>query len=359
VPTDATVTRLQAHLRSVAARYPHAWDQIALFRANRKALGDWPRWCYCPLAGAMAVVTRGRDHDKYPVSLDEVSDLAVVGALSAWRATQGIYRIDADLLDALCDTPIEGDLPADLLTHLPEWCVYVETPGRTVEDGTAMAGFFAGLESAPDSGDARHAELRILRDVLAPDGRQLLLPLILHLGHGTLSACLSAALDESERQARRRGAWDYETRRAIDAARTQAQTLLGPLVSLLLYLCSEAAEVRDAAGSLRLPRYQRPVETKRGPKWVPPDGPTTWEVGWRMGAALREARAAVGSAGHGGEHAAPRAHLRRAHWHTYITGPRADAHRQRRDLRWLHPILVGAGDIVPTIHRVRGEGDRQ
>lgn len=346
---DPTVARLQAHLRAVATRYPHAWDGIADLRARRHELGDWPRWCYCPLAGAHAVVTVGRDVNQHPMTLDESSDVAVVGALAAWRATQGIYRIDATLLNALWDTPLDGDLPAELLERLPEWCVYVETPGRDTE-ALPMAGYWAHLEC--DANDGR-TELRLLRDVALPDGRQLLLPLILHLGHGTLAACVAAAVDEAERQARQRGGWDDATRRAADALRAQAAAITAPLVSLLLYLCAEASEMRDAGGSDRRPHYQRPVQTRHGPKWIPPDQPTTWEVGWRIGAALRAAHAREVSHSAGGIHASPRAHLRRAHWATYWTGPRTAP--QRAVLHWLHPILVGQGDLVPTIHRVEGD----
>ena len=31
--------------------YPDAWKQVDEFRAKRKELGDWPDWCFLPLAG--------------------------------------------------------------------------------------------------------------------------------------------------------------------------------------------------------------------------------------------------------------------------------------------------------------------
>lgn len=156
--TDPTVERLQAHLRAVAGRYPLAWDQIASFRRERKDLGDWPAWCYCPLAGAYAVVSGGGDQVVPP---GRGLDVGVVGALAAWRATQGVYRIDPDLLPALWDTPVSGALPDDLLFRLPEWCVYVETSHAPTIAGERLAGFFAHLEY--DANGAR-AELRVLLD---------------------------------------------------------------------------------------------------------------------------------------------------------------------------------------------------
>ena len=40
-------------------------------------------------------------------------------------------------------------------------------------------------------------------------------------------------------------------------------------------------------------------------------------------------------------HALPRLRIRRAHWHTYITGPKNDESQQERILHWVSPILVG------------------
>jgi len=31
--------------------YPDAWKQVDEVRAKRKELGDWPEWCFLPLAG--------------------------------------------------------------------------------------------------------------------------------------------------------------------------------------------------------------------------------------------------------------------------------------------------------------------
>jgi hypothetical protein len=61
---------------------------------------------------------------------ENIHRLGIAGALATWRVTQGIYCFDSDLAEAIADTPRNGELPADLLFHLPEWCVYIETPGR-------------------------------------------------------------------------------------------------------------------------------------------------------------------------------------------------------------------------------------
>lgn len=341
------VARLRAHLRAVTQRYPQAWKQLHAFRAERRSLGDWPAWCYCPLAGAYAIVSGGGDRR---VPLDRMTDVAVVGGLGAWRATQGVYVLDETLLAALWETPLDGEVPSEALQRLPEWCVYLALPANWTLAEVPVAGYFAWLEH--DVHDGR-TELRLLLDTPGALGEASapLLPVILHLGHGSLAACVSAALDEAERQARAVGAWADPARRAFDAYRVQAAGFVGPLLGPLLYLCAEDAKLRDARGT-----DARPVRPHRGTQPTP-QAPRAWEVGYRIGPALRRALEAPGPSpapAGAGSHASPRPHLRAAHWHTYVMGPRADVTQQRRVLRWLPPIPVrlDAGELVPTVRRV-------
>lgn len=178
--------------------YPGAWGVLDQFRADRgqQGLPDWPAWCYLPMAAAYAVVSGGGPRRVAP---ERAGDVARLAALAAWRMTQGIYRFDPAVFDAVRSTPVAGDIPADVLYRLPEWCVYIETPGMQA---------------------------------------------------------LGAAL-----------------RRAYQAEQTGGG---------------------DAAG----------------------------------------------------EHAGPRPHIRRAHWHGYWSGPRDGA--RRYDLRWMPPIAVAMGEATPA-----------
>lgn len=59
---DANKTiRPEEHLRAVSKKYLLAWQQLAMFRAERGKddLPAWPDWCYCPVAGAYAIVSSG------------------------------------------------------------------------------------------------------------------------------------------------------------------------------------------------------------------------------------------------------------------------------------------------------------
>jgi hypothetical protein len=137
--------------------------------------------------------------------------------------------------------------------------------------------------------------------------------------------------------------------------RAMAMQTVPSIVSLVLYLCSENAEIRNGGGDQRVPGYPKPKKTKKGLRIYAPDKPTHWEVGFRLGAALR--RSAPGeSEGVGGTHARPRPHIRRAHWHSYWVGKWDDPEARRVVLKWLPPIAVNlqhVDELTTTIRDVR------
>src|SRR5438067_1968447 len=81
-----------------------------------------------------------------------------------------------------------GELRAGLLYRLPEWCVYVETPGRTLL-GAPLHGIYAHLEWDANTG---RTELRFVFDM-----EGLLLPLPVHMVEGGLEAAVAAMTAES------------------------------------------------------------------------------------------------------------------------------------------------------------------
>jgi hypothetical protein len=127
-----------------------------------------------------------------------------------------------------------------------------------------------------------------------------------------------------------------------------------PLVSLTLYLCSVANDVRDTSGSERIPARPKPKKVKGGERLFPPDRPTNWEVGYRIGASIRRAVSQERSFGSGtGTHASPAPHIRRAHSHSFWIGQK-DKNRELR-VKWLPPIPVGVkdfDDLTPTVRSI-------
>src|SRR3954447_25689401 len=189
-PMNEAYLRPRKILDAFSRLYPEAWRQVDELRANRKGLGGWPDWCFMPLAGAHAIVSKGTTLR----SIDQARHVGILGALAAWRVTQGIYRFDPTTFDALWETPVTGDIPTEVLFHLPEWCVYIPTPDRRWR-GDTLHGFFAHLEH--DAND-RRTELRFLLDLTKPEGDDLLV-LPLHLGQGGVSEGVAAMMHEAAR----------------------------------------------------------------------------------------------------------------------------------------------------------------
>lgn len=333
------ICRPREHLIAIGKLYPGAWRQYDTFRQDRGSDGlpDWPDWCYCPLAGAYAIVSGGGDNR---VPLQMMGDVARLGALAAWRVTQGIYRFDDDLRDSLLDTPLTGNLPCEALHRMPEWCVYVETPGRVWSD-SPLHGFFAHMEYDPNNG---REELRLLLD--GEDGTT---PLPVHLGSWPLEEAVARAIDVSRVHATAMGVSIHS------GLRREIEQSAEPLVSLLLYLCADEAEI--GTGDAR-PTNPAPKRTKQGWRLFQADQPAVWDVGVRLGAALRSARASheeskERDARDRSAHARPRPHIRRAHWHTFRVGEgRAD-----RRLKWLPPIPVNLrdqDDLPSVVRPVKG-----
>ena len=343
---NQTICRPRARLDAIGRRFPGAWAMVDEFRADRGKAGlpDWPEWCFLPIAGSYAIVSSVLGVSR--LGLEHMNDVACLATLTAWRVTQGIYRFDPAVYDAVRETPIDREIPCEVLYRLPEWCVYIETPDMQVDDAP-MYGAFAHLEH--DANDGR-AELRLLLDV---DERPI--PVPLHLGQWSLEESIQRAVREAQTH-----------RNILDAPSEfwktvthETQGMVTPIVSLLLYLCSQAAEIGNGA---RQPGNPKAKNVRGQWRIFQADKPTTWDVGVRMGSALRAAYAAQ-EIGAGRSHAGPRGHVRRAHWHTILSGqakhedgtniPAAD---RTRTLRWLPPIAVNLPDVAAlpaTIHPVR------
>lgn len=336
-----TPCRPRDHLVAAGRLYPDAWRVADEFRADRgrDGLPDWPAWCYLPLAGWYAIVSGGGANR---VPAQSIGDVGRLAALGTWRASQGIYRFDPALYRAIAETPVDGDLPHDVLYRLPEWCVYLETPEATW-NGSPLHGFFAHLEWDANTG---RPELRLLLD-----GDHDLAPIPLHLGPWPLAESIARMTDVASIHAMGSGLGP-----APAGTGSVIRTWVEPLVSLLLYLCSQNAEIGDGT---RAPANPAPTRTKKGWRMFPPDRPMVWDVGVRLGAALRRAYHAD-QTGQDGTHAGPRPHVRRAHWHGFRTGPmkRADgseipAGARQLTLKWLPPIPVNVDDAAELPATVR------
>jgi hypothetical protein len=302
------------------------------------------------MAAAYAVASRGGE-----LPWDRSHHPAIIAALAAWRMTQGIYRYDPALYAALVDTPIAGDIPAQVLQRMPEWCVYIATPDMaiaTTSGDAPLRGVYAWLDHARG---ADHDLLVLVCDAEGPRLTPTHIPLV-----GSLGEACEATLAEWRDAYARGNATQLPRKDWAD----QVQRTIPPILSLLLYLCSQSPDL-TRRGKPDLPANPEPVRTRRtGWRLFAADGPREWDVGVRIGAALRAAYAREetgGEASASGRHVRP--HVRRAHWHTILSGARLrndgtpiPSAERRAELRWMPPIPVAiedAGELPSVVHRVR------
>jgi hypothetical protein len=334
-----------SYLRRYGARYREAWRLAETLRSRRGKDGfpNWPDWCYVPAWYVERhIVAEGRA--SFPI--ERAFDPMILSALCAWRMGKGVYRFDPDLLQELWETPVTGEIPGEILLRLPEWCVYLELPGRALGKDMHVQGCFAFVDWEPRFGG--RAELCLIADT-PEHGLLPAAPIVLG---GSIEEGMRAAMGDYMGLGAAIGGPQVSTEDVEKIAPATARAA-EPIVSLCLYLCSEEP---DIAGMLPKmpdrPTHPVPVRIKGGEKTFAADSPRIWGTGWRLGAAFRKARdeRAPGAerkdvSESAGERHGPAPHIRRAHWHTFWTGPRSGPRKPA--VKWIPPIPVAFGGSGP------------
>lgn len=329
-------------LSAYARRHPTAWRDFDTMRKHHAT--TWPAWCFIPIAGAQAQVAAYLERDWTDLTWQErgkaATEAAILAALAAWRMTKGVYIFDRTLADALWRTPVTGRIPTSVLHNLPEWCVYLRLDRRV-----AMGHLFGAWAHLDHDRDTNVSSLRVIFNVAG----EALVPTVITLGgsidDGIRETTGSQMVEEAVTAMGRAVA-------ELHAANALINQLIEPIVSTLLYLCSAEPEVAGAHGH---PRNPQPRKVKGGMKLIAAQQVREWNVGVMLGRALRAAAEHADREDASGSGRTVRPHVRRAHWHTFLTGPR-DSERTPV-LKWLHPMLVGGGapeDLPVVVHPVKG-----
>lgn len=268
----------------------------------------------------------------------------LLAALVSWRPTKGIFRFHPELYESLIDTDIAGDVPSDVLLRMPGWAVFIETP---VSENLPMQlhGFWAYLSRLGKQNElvliglwrndatTQEAGIDPAWDVLLYD-----LPLGNHPISDLTEMMFQRSADES-------GA----VRSRSEGVRAIQEHMVSAMLSLLLYLCSEQPDIDNWAPKQPAFKY---LGTKR--RWLASKDVHEWDVGLRLGAALKLAKELSERSGDGSETGSSvRPHMRRPHWHSFWVGKRGE---QTISLRWLPPIPVNVADVdkLPAVVRQVG-----
>jgi len=335
-----------AFCKNIISRYPNAIKLADTFRRDRARFGeDYPDWCDLPAPLVTVIITGTVGERTMARILEQEPNHAQTDLTAAliWIRGKMIYRFDDTLADTLAAQPLDGKIPPEALHYLPYPCVYIERK-MLVGDYEAI-GFFAWLD---------YADAKILRlQFLQTNGETL--PIPIPITGGTIDDSILEFIKLASERHGHAGVSMYD---ADELLNSPFPKLIAECVNLLLYLCSEKPDVPDDTEL----RARRSRDSYGNPKRV-----AQWDVGTRIGAALRRTTEREvteeppndedGSIEQAEkkQHASPRPHMRRAHWHSFWTGKR-DSPEHKLVLCWLPPTTVNMQvmDLPSVINPVTG-----
>jgi hypothetical protein len=303
------------------------------------------------------------------------------------------------MLKALTDTPFDGTIPTEVLMRLPEWSIYIETPGMEHLE-QKVNGFFAFLDYDTETGETY---LQTIFDTIEEDGYHLRPEDKLPITGCTLKQAFRTTIDNHyaktsspemqefykkeaellksegkliplpELPCIRPWEKDPEQRREYYKDMVSEQRLeeivnngiseeedneiclnwesefesksFAPFLSLLLYLCSSEPEIASVDPK-SWPKFPTPKKCKG--EWVlqPPAEPKIWAIGQKTGEILRNVHENTEPTSTS-KATSRRAHIRRAHWHGFWSGPikppkgtDPSTYKRNYDLKWLHPMII-------------------
>ena len=193
---------------------PFAYNHADSLRTDQNG-PKWPPWCYLPSNLASSFLPPG--------FTGEAS-----ACLLTWGMCKGIYSFPPDLLRSITDKA-GGNVGCPVPNSLPEWAVYIETPGLS-HGPEQVRGFFACLDFDAGTND---------KTVI----------LLLDSTAGLL------------------------THRFLESSAVPSD--LAPFVALLGYLCSNQNAISGKHGQ---PGNPAPVRTRDGWQLFPFPGLGTWKA---------------------------------------------------------------------------------
>lgn len=315
----------------VTERWSHLWKNLDVVTARQSH--GWPDWCLRPAEvydHVVALMLRDPDATKDRADLARFFHL-----IDNWRQARVIVDFDPELATALWKTPLSGAPPA-VLYQLLQRGLYLHLPAAAT-DGTCLHGV-VGVWCA--------LSYRV------QDPRPLM---VLMLDFGGPKGTFDVYIDLSS------DSWDHAHDRLFHPTDMQeghpplqehggslsarVEQRKKAVAALLVYLCSTDRDIsRPVPVTVGAPRPGRAARTAQ-----------VQQVGVRIGAALRSARQTAAAASprspEDGTSRRVAPHMRRAHFHTYWTGPRTS--EQIPTVRWLPPLPIGAGQPTAVVRRAR------
>lgn len=308
--------------------------QLSFVDAHSVAMAYVER-CLSP-EGLLAVHNAGCTPAAYRQNVDKMAMCSMTGEIAVscnYRMTQQVVSFDPTISGLLEHVAGEKNsvlndagepLPTELLARLP-FDTFVIVPNAGI-----VRSYLVHCVQAGPYGPGE-LMLSVVARMEFQDGsiRQVPVAVMLEMGRN-LSSAIQFTRDLFHQSMPLHSDETEEQHRQVTAA------VLAQVLPYLLYLSAENRELDGDVSSL-----PKVVATKKGRRLFARESPNLLQAGVRIGAAIRafqeQARVHDDSAPTGST-VVP--HLRKAHWHTFWTGPRHDPAKRHRILRFLPPIPV-------------------
>lgn len=255
--------------------------------------------------------------------------VSMIQAYYMWTVGKVIYQFDAFLLDELSKSAIDK-LPTEVLHNLPYHCFYVKAEfALELSDGVEKC---VGFWVYKDTHNNKN-ELCILVDALCSDGEYGIHLIRLNLEFNALTKAIDGSNTKFTDP-------DYNERKHTMFLRDVCK-----FIGAILYICSDRPDIQHT------PSANSDKERKKDKKNVFKD-PVIYECGYRISSMLQSRVSNTLASGHHEHQKGKAPHIRRAHWHTYLTG---SVEEKKRILKWISPILINIenGECIATIKPVK------
>ena len=260
-----------------------------------------------------------------------------------WRYTKKIYRLNADIISDVAGTYVDN-IPAQVLKELPAWSIYVSAEELHTELPTSypINGFFF---YPLYNNDGNIIRLFIIDDLKQSQGTT-----------GLKEKDVDVVNNIIRIKDSREGLLDSRKMECIDGEvvvtvneklkdfRDREFNLLNAQISMVLYICSQINDIKEKNQFKRSEKHKKHVHTHHE---LPAQNIREWDVGIRMGQAIRQYRQEEPTGKERTTIGSKRPHIRRGHWHTYWTGSKKPelAHERKPKLKWLPPVPVNSEDV--------------
>lgn len=299
-----------ALLANFGRKFDSLWRKIDEFRASlEKNKGMWDRRVFVPF-------NEWSDFARKLGGVEKTYDgtTRLLACLASWRPTQDIIEFNPELMKMLEDTRLPDLMPAETLSRLPAWCIYVETPGIR-HHGYEWDGFFANLDLCHEPG------LMLLGIYFANAKRFEIMQVFLPLGNWSFEKSIKMINDDFKRVSKKLNLpmWDEDC--------VKMDSGLSLALNLLILICSFGFQEYSPENGRATGKKIKGIT-----RFFPPDKPVRRKFGYSVSDRITHAGNGIR-----GEKKSPRPHIRRPHWHSYWTGKGTS---RKIMMKWLPPISV-------------------